>query len=121
MTKKVYFVAEQSDDWAVICESFADAQNELFLRGCEDELVYIADAVEVDADTLTASVSMVLVDMSTTTGAFVNADSFKTFEDFREEVAYHLNEAIDFYGLDAHAFALSNVERYRAVMSLARC
>ena len=117
---KVYFVASQSDDWAVICESMADAQNELFLRGCEDEFVYVADAVEVDADSLVTSVSMVLVDMSTT-GAFVNVDNFDSFEDFREEVAYHLGEAIDFYGLDAHAFALSNVERYRAVMSLARC
>lgn len=121
MTSKVYFVASQSDDWAVICESLADAQNELFLRGCEDEFVYIADAVEVDADSLAASISMVLVDMSTTAGAFVQANSFDTFEDFRDEVDYQLGEAIDFYKLDAHAYALSNVERYRAVMSLARC
>ena len=121
MTDKVYFVAGQPDDWAVICESLADAQNELFLRGCEDEFVYVADGMEVDVDSLAASVSMVLVDMSTTTGAFINVDNFDSFEDFREEVYYQLSEATDFYGLDAHAYALFNVERYRAVMSLARC
>ena len=58
MTNKVYFVAGQPDDWAVICESLADAQNELFLRGCEDEFVYVADAMEVDVDSLAASVSL---------------------------------------------------------------
>ena len=121
MTNKVYFVAEQADDWAAICESFADAQNELFTRGCDDEFLYVADAVEIDVNNMDDSISVVLVDMSTTTGAFINVSNFDTFEDFADEVAYHFSEAVDFYGYDAHAYALSNVERYRAVMSLARC
>ena len=121
MTNKVYFVAEHTDDWAAICESFADAQNELFTRGCDDEFVYVADAVEINVNDMDASVSMVLVDMNTTTGAFINASNFNTFEDFADEVAYHFSESVDFYGYDAHAYALSNVERYRAAMSLARC
>lgn len=120
MTNKVYFVADLTDDYAIVHRSFVDAQNELFSRGCEDELLFVADAVEVDVDAMDAATSAVLVDMGRS-GAFVQVDSFDTFEDFEDEVAYHLNEAIDFYGLDAHAYALSNVERYQMVMTLARC
>lgn len=120
MTNKVYFIASPSDDYAVIYSSFADAQSELFEQSCNGEMLFMADAVEVDADSLTPSVSTVLVDMCTS-GAFVEARNFDTFEGFREEVAYHLNEAINFYDLDAHAYALSNVERYKVIKSLARC
>lgn len=118
MTNKVYFIADPSDDWAAVCSSWADAKAELLDRGCEDELLFVADAVEVDA--VDASISVALVNADEC-GWFIQADHFDTFEDFADEVNYRLNEFIDFYSLDAHAYALSNVERYAVVKSLARC
>lgn len=118
MTNKVYFIADPSDDWAAVCNSWADAQAELFDRGCDDEFLFVADAVEVDA--MDASVSVALVNADEC-GWFIQANQFDTFEDFAEEVAYRLDEFTDYYGLDAHAYALSNVERYEVVKSLARC
>lgn len=120
MTNKMYFVADPADNYAIVHRSFVDAQNELFLRGCEGELLFVADAVEIDVDAIDATTSIVLVDMGRS-GAFVQVDSFDTFEDFTDEVAYRLSDAIDFYEVDAHAYALSNVERYQMVMTLARC
>lgn len=120
MTNKVYFVADPSEDYATVCDSFASAQAELFDNGLEGELLFVADAVEVDADTLTASISIVWVDEGRV-GSFIHADHFDTFEDFADEVDYRLNEAINFYQLDAHAYALSNIETYEVVKSLARC
>ena len=118
MTNKVYFIADPSDDWAAVCSSWADAQAELFDRGDDDELLFVADAVEVDAVNASVSVALVNADES---GWFIRADQFDTFEDFADEVDYRLNEFVDFYGLDAHAYALSNVETYAVVKSLARC
>lgn len=120
MTNKMYFVADPSEDYATVCDSFASAQTELFNNGLESELLFVADAIEVDVDNLTANVFAVLVNEGHAS-SFIQADHFDTFEDFAEEVDYRLNEAINFYQLDAHAYALSNVERYEVVKSLARC
>ena len=118
MTKKAYFIADPSDDCATVCASFAEAQAELFDRSYDDEFLFVADAVEVD--TVDASVTVALVDAGDC-GWFIQADQFDTFEDFADEVVYRLDEFTDYYGIEAHAYALSNLERYQVVKSLAKC